>query len=114
MRIHNFYGYRTDWEALSAVEACGLNLKFVKNRTPEICKAAVMENTYALVWVKDQTEELCMLAVKQDGYALQWVDDQTYNVCYEAAKQNPDAVSFIRDKETFYKVAEALDIDVFY
>ena len=37
---------------------------------------------------------------------------ETYEAALEAVKQNPIAIEFIRDKDMFYKVAKALDIEV--
>lgn len=55
---------------LEKVKQNGLNLKYVKEQTPEICLAAVQENGLALEYVKEQTPEICLAAVKRSGCAL--------------------------------------------
>ncbi len=66
----------------------------------------------ALAFVEHQTPEICLAAVQDNGFALMDVIHQTEELCLEAVKQNPIAIEFIRDKDMFYKVAKALDIEV--
>lgn len=69
-----------DWEmwdsfefCLTAVQANGFSLKFIKNQTIDICLAAVQQNGHALVYVKDQATEICAAASKQVGYELPYI-----------------------------------------
>ena len=54
----------TDPRNLEMVKKDGMQLKFVKNPTPEIRLAAVKQNGCALKYVKDQTPEICLAAVQ--------------------------------------------------
>ena len=45
----------------------------IKERTLEICLAAVKRNGQALEYIKEQTLEICMAAVQQCGLALKYV-----------------------------------------
>jgi len=60
---------------LERVKADGDALEFVKEQTPEICLAAVMEDARALEYVKEQTPEICLAAVKECMFALRFVKD---------------------------------------
>jgi hypothetical protein len=77
-----------------AVERDGHILKFIKDQTPEMCKAAILSNTdpwygSVLEHVKEQTEELCMLAVLQPGYgAIRHAKFQNLAMCLIAVRDN--------------------------
>ena len=86
---------------ISSIKNYGINLKYVKKQTPELCLVAVKQSGIALKYVKEiQTQngvsdlnssawydEVCMKAVKQNGYALQYVKNQTNKICMAAVKQ---------------------------
>jgi len=41
----------------------------------------------SLAYVRDQTPEICKAAVEQDGYALKYVEDQTPEICKAAVER---------------------------
>jgi hypothetical protein len=73
-------------------------LKYVKNKTPELCLLAVQKDGDNLLYVEDQTDEICLEAVKQNGMALRYVINKTYEICLEAVKQNGTALLYIDDQ----------------
>lgn len=84
-----------------------LDLKDVKNKTPEICMAAVERNGYALEFVPEdkKTHELCLSAVNGFiGYALKYVPEsmKTENICRIAVENVGDALEYVpEDKKTY-------------
>jgi len=85
-------------KTLKWVVQSGLNIKYVKVQTPEICLAAVKQEGEALQYVKDQSPEIYLAAVKQDGNALQYIKDQSPEVCLAAVKQNGYALPYVKDQ----------------
>jgi hypothetical protein len=53
-----------------------LLIKFIKNKTEEICKLAVKQNGYLLKYIDNElkTEEICKLAVQQNVFALKFAN----------------------------------------
>jgi hypothetical protein len=98
---------RCDFDT-EAVERCGIDLKFIKKQTPEICLAAVKQNGLALYYVKEQSYQICLAAVKQNGFALDFVDAvfATDEICLEAIKQNEQALQFVIDT----KIENVIDV----
>ena len=47
---------------------------------------AVEQNGYALRYVKEQTEAVCLKAVEKNGYALRYVDSVFFTNCVEDKK----------------------------
>ena len=52
-------------------------LKYVKERTPEICLVAVNQNGWALRYVKEQTPEICLAAVKRYKLTSNLIKDES-------------------------------------
>jgi hypothetical protein len=98
------------------------NIRYVKNKSHEICKLAVESNAYAIDYLnqKCQTDEICMLAIKtylnsfvnirnktlelcnyvlvRDGLLLRYIKNQTEEMCELAIKNNPSAFEFVKNK----------------
>lgn len=70
--------------------------RFVKDKTPELCLAAVKANGCALKYIKNQTPELCLAAVKANDCALKYVKNQTPELCLTAIRQNKLALCFVK------------------
>ena len=49
-------------------------------------------------FIKEKTEEMCLIAVKQDGLALAFIDDQTEEICLAAIRQNRNAYNYVKNK----------------
>lgn len=92
---------------LAAVKRNGCALKYVEEQTYEMCLIAVKNNGLALRFVKKQTDELCVEAVKNDGLALIYVKNQTHEICLHAVNQNGNALYFVK-KQTFKIVCVAM------
>ena len=63
---------------MAAVQQTGYALKYVNEKTDEICLAAVKQNCYALMYLKNQTDEICLAAVKKYGICM-W-----HNGCWQS------------------------------
>jgi hypothetical protein len=53
-----------------AVRHQGLSIRYIKDRTPEMCLEAVKTDFKALQYIVDQTEEMCLIAVKANSFEL--------------------------------------------
>jgi len=58
----------------------------------------VSQNGYALRYVKEQSEEICKAAVSQHGDALRYVKEQSEEICKAAVSQNGDAWRYFSKK----------------
>jgi AcrR family transcriptional regulator len=87
---------KLDIDSLTAVMQDGLILEHISEavQTPEICKAAVMQNGLALRFVIKQTPLICLIAVTQNGLALEYVESQSPEIISAAVRQNPQAIKF--------------------
>jgi hypothetical protein len=95
---------------LQRVSYDGEYLKHVEEQTPEICIAAVSENSFALKYVKEQTPEICIAAFNQlskewrrgsfdcAGMLLRMVKEQTTEVCEAAMAIDLRAFRSIREQ----------------
>jgi hypothetical protein len=116
---------------LNAVRQDGLLLRFVRNQTEEVIRAALLQNGMALKYVKDPTQEMCLLAMQQNARAFQlvpidkrdnaintiavetsWtylalVEQKTELLCVLAVLQSAQAINLMRDCMTD-KVLNAL------
>lgn len=100
---------KTPQICLEAVQLDGEALQFVENQTLEICLAAIRQNCHAIRFVKHQTHELCMEAVKQNGYTLKHVQNQTIEICWEAIRQTIYAIGYAKkqtDEMCLYVVSK--------
>lgn len=86
-----------EFECQQSVISDGMNLKYVKLQTPEICMAAVTNNGWALQYVRKQTKEMCKVAVSNNGMALEFVKHQTEEICKLAVQNNPLSFRFVKD-----------------
>lgn len=59
-------------QCLWAVQSDGLQLQYVRNKTPEICLKAVQQNGWAFEWVPFQTPELGEELIKHYGRVLKF------------------------------------------
>ncbi len=88
-------------DAIRHVSANGLSLVLIPPalKTPEVCLAAVEENSEALehVPLELKTEKLCMLAVAKDGASIRFVPDdlKTELICQKAVKHTYLAILHI-------------------
>eukprot|EP01088_Endostelium_zonatum_P006340 TRINITY_DN18459_c0_g1_i1.p1 TRINITY_DN18459_c0_g1~~TRINITY_DN18459_c0_g1_i1.p1 ORF type:complete len:395 (+),score=30.39 TRINITY_DN18459_c0_g1_i1:65-1249(+) len=80
-----------------------------KLRTDKICKLAVEANGENLRWVENRTEELCEMAVSKVGRVLCCVPmkHRTLKMCIKAVKQNREALEFVPDNfKTLITISE--------
>ena len=65
------------------------------------------------MFVRERTPEICLAAVKQDGTALEYIPqrEQTLPIVIAALKQNPDSREFLADRFRTSKVYEAAGYD---
>ena len=86
---------------LAAVKQNGVALLYVPKGLREdydICLAAVKQNGSVLPLVPDKfKQELAMTAVEKDGLALQYVQHQTHDLCMAAINQNAHALRYVKD-----------------
>jgi hypothetical protein len=90
----------------------GRALKYVKNKTNDLCMIAVEQNGMALKYVETQTEELCRLAVINCGSALQYVKNQTYDICLNAVKNDGYALEFVENQTEEICIAAVRNIGI--
>lgn len=62
-----------------------MELKYV----PDFSKCAEKE-IYEYLQTKERTPEICLAAVQQDGHALQYVKEQTPEICLAAVQEFSD------------------------
>ena len=78
----------------------GCILKYVQNKTYEICKLAVINNGKSLKYVQSKfiTEEICKLAVINNGKSLKYVPSElmTDEICKLAVSKNGIALEFVK------------------
>jgi hypothetical protein len=82
-------------ELADEMEYNGLDLKYVKNQTDEICLAAVKQNGLALEFVQKQTPEICSEAVNNNGLALKFVERPTCVMCLDALTNDSKAWRYV-------------------
>ncbi len=108
---------------LAVVKKNGLELKYIKEQTLELCSAAVKQNKWALKYVEpnilpnetylkvvcenglmlqcvniaSMTNEICLAAVNRDGWAFEYVPHKymTSEICLVAANQDGLALKLI-------------------
>ena len=80
---------------LKSVKANGFNIRNIK-QTPELCLAAVRQNSHAIRYIEDPTEEVCLEAVSQNGKALVYVKNQTPKNCLTAVKDFGPALEHVK------------------
>jgi hypothetical protein len=77
-------------QRLSAVQRDGLNLRFIRDKTDDICRAALAQNGLALQFIPEAQRytEFCEIAVQQCSAAFQFVplDKRTLSICQSALK----------------------------
>lgn len=78
-----------------------------KERTPEICKAAIERDGMELAYVPHQTQEICMSAVEQHPWARKYVIETTPGldldaINHAAVKGHGSALYFISDQKREY------------
>jgi hypothetical protein len=95
------YSLQTEETCLIGVRHNGLNLQYVKNKTPRICLEAVMQNHGALEWVPDPTTEMYAEAI--DCCIDPKVYDRVYNLpddrLLEVLKMNPLGMRYVNSKD---------------
>ena len=93
-----------------AYRACylrGLNLKFIREQTSDLCLIAVQNDGLALRHVRNQSPEICLEAVKQNGLALRYVNEPNHDICLKAVQQNGNAIEYV-DTQTEELCLEAV------
>ena len=60
-------------KCFASVSKNPMNLKFVANKTAELCKLAVEKNGKVLREIRDMTADLCKISIKQDWRNIQYV-----------------------------------------
>ena len=91
---------------LEAVQRSGNLLGHIpeKDRTPELCKAAVQNIATALEYVPIQTEEICLAAFKKFWHgsqpvgSLQYVKNQTEAICIAAVSVDQYNFKYVRER----------------
>jgi hypothetical protein len=81
---------------LPAVTQNGLMLKYIKDQTPEMCKAAVKQNAKALLYVNNKNSnfyiDLILEAAVHDDHTMYYVENQTEELCLKVARLNGMAI----------------------
>jgi hypothetical protein len=101
-------------EALKTPELCKLAVKDISwaleyvpetMKTPELCKIAVENYGWALLYVPEtlKTPELCKIAVEYYGYILQYVPEalKTPELCKLAVENSGEALLYVPNQKTF-------------
>lgn len=89
---HNpLYGLSYD-QAKESIKDNAFNLKYVHNKTEELCKIAVQKNGNAIKYVPVQTEELCKIAVESAALSIVYIHNQTEELCKIAVSKDCDAL----------------------
>lgn len=87
---------------LEILKENGLVLKYIKNKTSEICLEAVTRNGLALAATPKElrTSEMCLTAIDNDPNALVVIlgRDQTEQQCLLAVQHDPSTVKFVSIK----------------
>lgn len=83
-------------EALLAVYLYNDALKFLKNQTPKLCKAAVKKNGLALQWVEKRSKTICMEALLQNSEAIKWVPSEYEDIIMIMIKARPSLIRFVK------------------
>jgi len=94
--------YRTPELCMLAVKSKGMGKAVYwvpdEERTPELERAAVERNSYAIEWVTEQTPELCRLALdSKNPDIFKYVKQQTPELCEHAIRCNPAAIQRVRE-----------------
>jgi hypothetical protein len=104
---------------LEFVKEYWCNIKFVENKTYELCLEAVKRNHYALLFIPDQliTYELCLISVEKAASCIQYVPErfQTNEICLKVIKDNPLYICHIKNiTDEMWKTAIAIDPKLFF
>jgi hypothetical protein len=83
---------------LAAVQRRASQLGYAHYQTPEICLTAVKKEPWTLQYVKEQTTEICIAAIQNDGWALRHVKKQTHELCLLAVKKDGMLLDFVKDQ----------------
>jgi hypothetical protein len=82
------------------IQCNGENIKYIKNKTYELCIESVKQNGDALKYIDEQyqTEELCLISVKSNGKNIRYVKNKTHDLCIEAVKNNGMSLKYIDEQ----------------
>jgi hypothetical protein len=90
-------------------------IQFIKSQTPNLCHLALTNDPETFECIRDEckTVDLCLQAVKADGVHLNGVPAhlQTFEVCLAAARHTADAIDLILDPKLRAQVARHIDRD---
>lgn len=86
---------------MAAVRQNGEAIRFIQNKTHDLCLAAVTQNGNAIKYV-EQTPDLCLIAVMQNGLALESIKQKTPEICLTAVMQNGLALKYIKQQTPKY------------
>ncbi len=85
--------------AMVMIDGLDLKLIKVKDRTPEICLAAVKQNPLALKYIKhNQTLEICTIAVKKDPSLFRFAKVQSEELCIFAVTEGYDMLKYVKEQ----------------
>lgn len=95
---HNpLYGLSYD-QVKESIKDNPFYLRYVHNKTDELCKIALEKNGNAIKYVPVQTDELCKIAVQTSGTSIIYVINQTDEICKLALKQSCNALFYCKVK----------------
>lgn len=70
-------------------------LRYIANKTDEICKVALALDGRAIQYIDHPTDEFCKLAIKSNWHALQYIINPSKELCELALSINKDASKYI-------------------
>lgn len=80
---------------LYAVASAWNNLKYFKQSTPEVRRAALENKGWAIQYISEPSQEEQLIAVRRDADAIQYIKDPDCEVQVEAVKTSWNAVRYI-------------------
>ena len=97
--IREFLGKQDEDTLIDYVYDDGMNLEYIDQQTPDICKLALKQNGRSLQFVKNPNKSHYLEAITQTGRALQYVHEQTQSLCLHAVKQNGMSLKYVNKQD---------------
>ena len=81
-----------------AVQLNGNTIKYIKNKTHELCLSAVIQNEQSFKYIGDIYNDVTLIALAKDGALLKYVKNKTHDLCLLAVSNNGSAICFVEDQ----------------
>lgn len=97
------YSLQTEETCLIGVKHNGLNLQYVKNKTPRVCMEALIRDHRALKWVPEPTTEMYAIAVRS-AYLYNFMDSNFIHKIpneqlFDVLKMSPVGMRFLNRED---------------